>query len=196
MRTLALALALGAAAGWAAAAGEAPVEAAAPPLDAQPATDSVQLPANPVDVAAGDVDGDGTAEIVLLLLYPAWGSAAEVRDTREGQEVDVVAALQDRRELRAYEVEGGTRLRLAAAPLPLDGSVFALDALPRGGPVVAMTAAGPARVVVSAGAADPRRGHRAAGARPGGRRTARVRRRRAFLLVRAPARRSRRRRAA
>ena len=151
MRALALLLALGAAAGVTAAGGDAPDEAAGPLLETQPAADSVQLPANPVDVAAGDVDGDGTAEIVLLLLYPAWGSAAEVRDTKEGQEVDVVAALQDRRELRAYEVEDGTRLRLAAAPLPLDGSVYALDALPRGGPVVAMTAAGPARVVVRAG---------------------------------------------
>jgi hypothetical protein len=157
MRSLALLLSLGAAGGVAAAA------EAAPPIETQPAADSVQLPANPVDVAAGDVDGDGTAEIVLLLLYPAWGSTAEVRDTKEGQEVDVVAALQDRRELRAYEVEGGTRLRLAAPPLPLDGSVYALDALPRGGPVVAMTAAGPARVVVQAGGAAPAGGDEAAG---------------------------------
>ncbi|MCU0253432.1 MAG: VCBS repeat-containing protein [Acidobacteria bacterium] len=133
MRAIVLLFALVVAVGWSA---------------AQPALDSVQLPANPVDVAAGDVDGDGTSEIVLLLLYPAWGSAAEVRDTAEGQEVDVVAALQDRRELRAYAIEGGTRLRLAAPPLPLEGGVYALDALPRGGPMVAMTAAGPARVVV------------------------------------------------
>ncbi len=150
MRALALGIAL-AAAGSGAGAGPAAGDGdAAPPVAAQAAADSVQLPANPVDVAAGDVDGDGTSEIVLLLLYPAWGSAAEVRDTKEGQEVDVVAALQDRRELRAYAVEGGTRLRLAAPPLPLDGSVYALDALPRGGPVVAMTATGPARVVVVA----------------------------------------------
>ncbi len=143
MRALALLLALGAATGFAAA-----EELAPPAPESIPAADSVQLPANPVDVAVGDVDGDGRAEIVLLLLYPAWGSAAEVRDTKEGQEVDVVAALQDRRELRAYGIEGGTRLRLAAPPLPLDGSIFAIDALPRGGPVVAMTATGPARVVV------------------------------------------------
>lgn len=112
----------------------------------------VQLPAHPVDVAAGDVDGDGSVEIALLLLYPAWGSAAEVRDTRAGQEVDVVAAIEDRRELRVYEIEAGSRLRLAAPPLQVGGEVFALDALPRGGPVVAMTATGPATLALSSGA--------------------------------------------
>lgn len=135
MKPAALALLLFLLAGGRAASAEAPAA-------------SVQLPANPVDVAAGDVDGDGSAEIALLLVYPGWGSAAEVRDTREGQEVDVVAAIEDRRELRIYDVERGSLLALAAPPLTVGGEVFALDALPRGGPVVAMTATGPATLAI------------------------------------------------
>lgn len=109
----------------------------------------VTLPASPFGAAAGDVDGDGTGDLALLLVYPAWGSGTEFTDTAEGTSVDVVSAITDRRELLVFRLtpEGPRPL---AAPLRVGREVLAIDGRSARGPVVVLTDDGPKKLVLGA----------------------------------------------
>lgn len=120
------------------------------------AASALVLPASPRAVAVGDVDGDGTAEIALLLVYPRWGSESEFNQVEGAMEVTVVPAIQDRRELHVYDVGKDGALEPAANPLTIGREVLALGGDGALGPVLALTDAGPARVVVEADATGAR----------------------------------------
>ncbi len=128
---------------------------AAPPAEpvvaARPA-EPVVLPASPEAVAVGDIDQDGRPELVVLLVWPEWGSATVNRSPDPATyEVDVVPALRDRRELRAFEVEG-ERLIPAAPPLGIGREVLGIGpASPPAGSGSAPAAGGAVRA--SAGSA-------------------------------------------
>jgi hypothetical protein len=108
---------------------------------------AVTLPARPDAVAIGDVDGDGSAELAALLVWDAWGSAS--RDVSRGpglSEVEVVPAIEQRRELLVFEVSGGV-LQAAAPPLPVGPDLLAIEG--GAGPLVALTDGGPQIVLLS-----------------------------------------------
>lgn len=104
------------------------------------------LPASPRDAASGDVDDDGTAEIVLLIEWPAWTSFAEDTGNVPGRsEITVQPAIEIRRELWVLE-SAAAGLARAAKPLRVDEDVVAIDGKGGDGPVVALTRDGPAWV--------------------------------------------------
>lgn len=111
---------------------------------------AVILPAEPVGIAAGDVDRDGKAELALLLVYPAWSSTSQITSVPGGAEVNVVSAIQDRRELRIFRL-GTDGPLLAAEPLSVGREVLGIDAGRCDGPVVVLTDAGVSRLSLEKG---------------------------------------------
>ncbi len=109
---------------------------------------SVLLPAAPRAVAVGDLDGDASPEIVVLLAWPRWGSAMRDVATEPGvAEYDVVPAIEERREIRAFRREGA-RLLPVAQPLRVGPEILALGAGGPAEPVLALTDDGIARLVL------------------------------------------------
>ncbi len=109
---------------------------------------SVLLPAAPRAVAVGDLDGDASPEIVVLLAWPRWGSAMRDVATEPGvAEYDVVPAIEERREIRAFRREGD-RLLPVAQPLRVGPEILALGAGGPTEPVLALTDDGVAKLVL------------------------------------------------
>jgi len=109
---------------------------------------SVLLPAAPRAVAVGDLEGDGSPEIVVLLAWPRWGSAMRDVATEPGMaEFEVVPAVEERREIRAFRREGN-RLVPAARPLRVGPEVLALGAGGPAEPVLALVDEGVARLAL------------------------------------------------
>lgn len=119
-----------------------------PPLTALLAAAAVMLPVAPVSVATGDLDGDGSAELLALLYWPSWGSTARTISSSPGEiDLEVVPALRDRRELRAYRVQAG-ELTAACAPLEVGPELLGIATSARTAPVMALTRRGVSRVVL------------------------------------------------
>ena len=100
---------------------------------------TLDLPGPPSTVIGTDLNGDGRRDLVVVL---AWGEWVEIGDDRtEGlvQFTEVVPALFDRREARAWlGTESGDYVALEK-PLPLPTSVLTAEAGPPGVPVLALT---------------------------------------------------------
>lgn len=115
----------------------------------------VTLPAEPRSLAVGDVDGDGSQEIVLLLVWPAWGSEAETVEEAPGMvSVEVRPILEQRREIHVYRV-ADEQLVPVLEPLRVGTEMLALGAASPSGAVIALEAEGPARLSVVAGEEGP-----------------------------------------
>ncbi len=105
---------------------------------------------------AADVDADDTAEIVVLLVWDEWGSMMRGVSSSPGtSEVEVLPAIEERREIRVFELGDGA-LSLAAEPLQVGAEVLAIDAVTGDGPVVVLTDDGPARLTLAGGSAPDR----------------------------------------
>jgi len=103
---------------------------------------SLDLPAPPAALIPADLDGDGLLDLVAVVPYIAWGGVSFDRVEDAIQVTEVVPALFDRREVRAWRAtpEGG--YAEVAPPLDLPKDVLSLRAGNRAVPVVALTETG------------------------------------------------------
>ncbi|GAB4370259.1 MAG: hypothetical protein Kow0062_04800 [Acidobacteriota bacterium] len=89
---------------------------------------SVVLPAEPRIVTAGDIDADGTSEIVVLVVFAEHGTVTDLSSPAPGQvELDVRPAIEERRELWVLRVDG-RRLAPVVEPLEVGPELLALAA--------------------------------------------------------------------
>ncbi|MFN7964311.1 MAG: FG-GAP-like repeat-containing protein [Acidobacteriota bacterium] len=117
-------------------------------LSALVAAASVALPVAPVSVAAGDLDGDGSAEIVALMYWPSWGTTSRTVSATPGTiDIEVVPALKERRELRAFRLTGDA-LSPVAEPLVVGSELLGLAGVGRAAPVLVLTKTGAAKLAL------------------------------------------------
>jgi hypothetical protein len=105
---------------------------------------SLELPGPPASLVSADLDGDGRKDLVVFLVYGDW---IEVGDDRmEGMiyVTEVVPALIDRREIRAWLARPDGSYQAVPTPLPLPTSVIAAEPGPPGVPVLLLTDEGAA----------------------------------------------------
>lgn len=109
---------------------------------------SVILPASPEGMGIGDIDGDSGNELVVLLVWPSWSSmSVSSHPAPDLYEIEVKPAIEDRRELWAFRVDGGS-LERVAAPLRVGREILAIAPLEPAGPVVVLDDDGVLRVVL------------------------------------------------
>ncbi|HVS03727.1 MAG TPA: VCBS repeat-containing protein, partial [Thermoanaerobaculia bacterium] len=114
---------------------------------------SVELPAAPAAVLAGDFDGDGVRDLAVYLVYTRWDQVVTEELSRmdevEGlvEVMSIVPALLDRRELWLLRGDGEGGYGRAGEPLPMPLSVHALMVDPGGQSLLALTDDGVAEVV-------------------------------------------------
>jgi len=114
----------------------------------------LDLPGIPGAILAADLNGDGRRDLLVVLAYSEWGSIGEDRIEGLVQVVDVIPALFDRREVRAWLDDGSGGYRALSEPMPLPTSVLAVEPGPAGFPVLALTDEGVSVFRVAGDGAD------------------------------------------
>lgn len=87
----------------------------------------ISLPAAPSRILSADLDGDGRRDLLTVVAYTRWGQVSSDRVEDAVMITEVVPALFERLEARAWLAEAGGGFVPVAAPLPLDASVHAID---------------------------------------------------------------------
>ena len=100
---------------------------------------ALDLPGAPAAIVSADLDGDGRKDLLVVVAHTDWGSLGEDKIEGLTQVAEVVPALFDRREARAYLATESGGYRPAGAPLELPLSVLAVRAGLPGIPVLALT---------------------------------------------------------
>src|SRR6185436_16389776 len=95
----------------------------------------------PAAVVAADLDRDGRRDLVLVTATTSWGSIMEERIEAAIAITEVVPALFDKREARAFLAQADGTYRAVPA-LPLTSEVLAVNAGPAERPVVVLTSDG------------------------------------------------------
>jgi len=113
----------------------------------------LDLPGPPAAVVAADLDRDGRRDLLIVTASTSWGSIMEERIEDAIAITEVVPALFDRREIRAFLAQADGTYR-AVPPLALTPEVLAVNAGPADRPAVALTSDGlsEVRVVTKDGA--------------------------------------------
>jgi hypothetical protein len=101
----------------------------------------LDLPGPPAAVVAADLDHDGRRDLLVVTASTSWGSIMEERIEAAIAITEVVPALFDKREARAFLAQADGTYK-ALAPLPLSREVLAVNAGPEDHPVVALTSDG------------------------------------------------------
>jgi hypothetical protein len=87
----------------------------------------ISLPAAPSRILSADLDGDGRRDLLAIVAHTRWGQVSSDRVEDAVMITEVVPALFERLEARAWLGEEGGGFVPVAAPLPLDASVHAID---------------------------------------------------------------------
>ena len=116
---------------------------------------SLDLPGAPSSVLAVDLDADGRSDLVVVLVYTEFDEVEFERAAGFLQVTEIVPALFERREARAYLSQGDGSYTLAGAPLPLESSVISMAPGPPGIPVIALTDDGAAALRLEPGETGP-----------------------------------------
>lgn len=99
----------------------------------------LELPASPASVISTDLNGDGRRDLVVVLVYPEWVEIGESRTEGLIELMEVVPALYEKREARAWLATEHGGYRPLPAPLSLPLSVISAEAGPPGVPVLLLT---------------------------------------------------------
>jgi hypothetical protein len=103
---------------------------------------ALDLPGPPADILHADLDGDGRQDLAVVVARTQWGEIGNDRIEGMIQISEVVPALFDRREVRAYRQGADGTYTLAGEPLALKPSVISLEAGPPGLPIAVLTEEG------------------------------------------------------
>ena len=101
----------------------------------------LDLPGPPAAVVAADLDRDGRRDLLVVTATTSWGSIMEERIEAAIAITEVVPALFDKREARAFLAQADGTYRAVPA-LPLTSEVLAVNAGPAERPVVVLTSDG------------------------------------------------------
>lgn len=99
----------------------------------------LDLPGPPAVIVAADLNRDGRQDLLIVTAYTRWGSISTDRVEEAVEITEVVPALFDTREARAFLAEPSGRYRPAGPPLALPTYVLSAEAGPETHPVVALT---------------------------------------------------------
>src|SRR6185436_5906482 len=99
----------------------------------------LDLPGAPVDILHADLDGDGRQDLAIVIARTQWGEIGNDRIEGMMQISEVVPALFDKREVRAYRQGEDGVYKETGDPLPLPPSVISLEAGPPGIPIAVLT---------------------------------------------------------
>lgn len=99
----------------------------------------LNLPGPPSAIVAADLNKDGRRDLLIVVAYTRWGSITSDRVEDAIAVTQVVPALFDVREARAFLAEPGGAYRSAGPPLPLPADVLSAEAGPPTHPVIAVT---------------------------------------------------------
>ena len=100
---------------------------------------TLDLPAPPAIVVPADLDRDGRRDLLIVVAYTRWGSVSTDRIEDAIAVTEVVPALFDVREARAFLAQPGGGFRAAGTPLALPLEVLSAEAGPPSHPVIAVT---------------------------------------------------------
>ena len=99
----------------------------------------LDLPGPPAVIVATDLNRDGRQDLLVVIAYTRWGSISTDRVEDAIEVTEVVPALFDTREARAFLAQPSGGYRQAGPPLSLPTSVLSAEAGPETHPVVALT---------------------------------------------------------
>jgi hypothetical protein len=99
----------------------------------------LDLPGPPAVIVAADLNHDGRKDLLIVTAYTRWGSISTDRVEEAVEITEVVPALFDTREARAFLALPSGGYRPAGPPLALPISVLSAEAGPDAHPVVALT---------------------------------------------------------
>jgi len=100
---------------------------------------AIDLPGAPAEILHADLDEDGRQDLAIVVARTAWGEIGMDRIEGMVQISEVVPALFDRREVRAYRLGEDGTYRETGEPLTLPTSVISLEGGPPGLPIAVLT---------------------------------------------------------
>jgi hypothetical protein len=99
----------------------------------------LDLPGPPAVIVSADMNGDGRRDLLVIVAYTRWGTISTDRVEDAVAVTQVVPALFDTREARAFLAQPGGSYRQAGPPLQLPATVLSAEAGPAEHPIVAVT---------------------------------------------------------
>lgn len=112
---------------------------------------TLALPGAPAKLVAADMDRDGSADLLVIVVYTEYEEISFDRVEGFVQLTEVVPALSERREARLYLAGPGGAYALAGEPFPIPAGVSAIGAGTKEQPVLALTPGGIAGLELARG---------------------------------------------